>query len=247
MITICRDSLIKAVQSLYQQKNINKLQILVGVDIDVYGREHDIFRELMACCPKNVTLTWISIGYSTSVRHGGVHVCHYGGSLRSALTMLADSEIVMYLDDDDWIDDMHCADILKAIADKKWAFAYSIYADGNKGVGVCVDEIESVGVGGGFFAEQFGGFVRPSGMAINKLQLMHIVHLWAYSPYPTGDGEDRVIFNQLRPEPFGCTNRASVYYAIDPMDGIHSLRLDFMKSKGIEYIFEEKQNSCRQA
>ena len=153
----------------------------------------------------------------------------------------------MYLDDDDWLTADHCASIMAAIEGKKWAFAYSIYADGNLSKALCVDELESVGIGKGIFAKRFGGFVRPSGMVINKMQTLPIIHLWACSPFPTGDGEDRLIFDQLRKEPCGCTNKATVYYTLDPRDAMHPQRLAFMRSKGVEFSSTSKIGSVRLA
>ncbi|MGF6182878.1 hypothetical protein ABIB42_003916 [Massilia sp. UYP32] len=37
------------------------------------------------------------------------------------------------IDDDDWFEDDHCARVPSAIEGKKWAFSYSVYADGNTG------------------------------------------------------------------------------------------------------------------
>jgi len=243
--TVCRPSLLRAARSVFAQTNVGKIQLLVGVDHDALGHAADLQKTITAECPAHVSVVWLDLGYSTSARHGGVHTNFYGGSLRSAQTMLADSAIVTYLDDDDWFAPQHCNDILAAIAGKKWAFAYSYYADGNTGEGLCVDEMESVGVGKGVYADQFGGFVRPSGLAINKLELISIVHLWSSSPYKTGDGDDRLIFEQLRREPHGCTGRATVYIALDHRDPRHADRLAFLRSRGVVYNGGFKSDSTR--
>lgn len=198
IVTICRQTLLHAVRSIYQQKFSGRIQILIGVDYDPFQNKESLHATLREECPANITLTWLDLGYSTSRRHGGPHASFYGGSLRPALTFLADSEIVMYLDDDDWLSEEHCSSILQAITGKKWAFAYSIYADGNTRQGLCIDELESVGVNRGCYAKKLGGFVRPSGLAVNKLQLMAIHHLWAIPAFPTGDGEDRLVFDLFR-------------------------------------------------
>lgn len=245
LTTVCRRSLLRAVRSLFAQKFSGRMQILIGADCDPHGKLDELRTILTAECPAHVSMLWLDIGYSTSRRHGGVHACFFGGSLRSALTLLSDSTIVMYLDDDDWLGEVHCALILKAIAGKKWAFSYSFYADGNTGEGLCVDELESVGVGRGIYAQRLGGFVRPSGLAIDKLQLLHLTHLWSCSPFTTGDGEDRLVFEHLRREPHGCTGQATVYYALDPKDGLHATRLAFMKSRGVIFRSETKEESVR--
>jgi hypothetical protein len=242
--TLCRDSLIRAVHSVYRQNYSGSIQVLVGVDFDPENRCAQL-HETLDDAPGNVTLTWLDLHYSTSKRHGGVHDCLFGGSLRSALTLLANAEIVVYLDDDDWLHPDHIAQVLAAIEGKKWAFAYSIYADGNTAEGLCADEIESVGVDMGLYGEQFGGFVRPSGLAINKMKLLHLVHLWSCSPFPSGDGEDRLVFDRLRGEEHACTGKATVFCALDPKDGMHETRLAFMAAKGVSHRLAAKVDSVR--
>lgn len=243
--TTCRLSLLRAVRSVFAQRLDGRIQVLVGVDCDPHGRRDALLAQLVAECPAHVTLSLIDMGYSTSRRHGGPHASFYGGALRSALTLLADSRVVVYLDDDDWLKEDHCAAVLGAIAGNKWAFSYSVYADGDTGRELCVDEIESVGVGRGIYAERFGGFVRPSGLAIDKLQLLHLVHLWSCAAFASGDGEDRLVFERLRGEPHGCTGAATVCVALDPNDAMHALRLDFMRARGVDCALTAKRESSR--
>lgn len=241
--TVCRKSLVRCVRSVYQQTAGLRIQILIGVDCDPHGRSVEIYNQLSGELPPNCTLKWLDLGYSTSVRHGGVHASPFGGSLRSALTFLADAEIVMYLDDDDWLAPAHCAQILATIGQQKWAFAFSIYADGDTGEPLCVDEFESIGVNKGVFAERFGGFVRPSGMAINKLKLLHVVHLFSLTVHEKGIIEDRIVFNYLREQPHACTGKATVYYALDPKDGMHPHRLEFMRRRQAAFGSARKTES----
>jgi hypothetical protein len=243
--TVCRESLLRAVASIYAQTHTGPIQVLIGVDVDQFGHESQLLDAITQECPPHFQVNWINLGYSTSARHGGVHSCFYGGSLRTSLSFLANSKYVMYLDDDDWLAPSHCADILKAIDGKAWAFAYSIYADGNDSRGLCADGIESVGVGKGIYAERFGGFVRPSGLTLDKTKVPQLLHLWSSSPFPSGDGEDRLIFDHLRHIEHGCTENASVYCALDPKDGMHEKRMAFINAQGIQYTCAEKIESSR--
>jgi len=248
LLTTCRASMVRAVRSVYLQQfdgDPQHIHLLIGVDCDPHRQLDELMAILAPERPPHVTISIINPGYSTSRRHGGVHTSHYGGSLRSVLTLLADSEIVTYLDDDDWFKENHCARILHAIEGKKWAYTYSIYADGNTAQELCVDEIESVGVGRGIYAQKFGGFVRPTGLAINKMELLHLVHLWSCSPFASGDGEDRLVFDKLRTEPYGCTDVATVCCSLDPKDGNHELRMQFIRSRGIDYQVGVKVDSTR--
>ena len=241
--TVCRKSLIRSVRSIFAQATEARIQILIGVDCDPHRRGAEICDLLRAEIPPNCSLVWLDLGYSTSVRHGGIHTSLFGGSLRSGLTFLADAEIVMYLDDDDWLAPQHCAQILAAIQDQKWAFAYSIYADGDTDQALCVDEFESVGVNKGVFSGRFGGFVRPSGMAINKVKLLHVVHLFSLTVREQGIIEDRIVFNYLRDQPHACTGNATVFYALDPKDGMHPYRLAFMQDRQTTFESLEKMES----
>jgi hypothetical protein len=243
--TVCRESLLRAVRSLYAQTHSGPLQVLIGVDVDAFGQESRLKEIIFRECPPHIQIIWISLGYSTSARHGGVHSCHYGGSLRTSLSFLANARYVMYLDDDDWLAPQHCSEILQAIEGKKWAFAYSIYADGNTGQGICVDSVESVGVGQGVYNEHSGGFVRPSGLALDKTQVPYLLHLWSASPHATGDCEDRLVFGQLRQLEHGCTGKASVYYSLDPKDSMHENRMQFIREQGADYTGDAKHQSCR--
>jgi hypothetical protein len=242
--TIGRRSLSRAAESIFAQRSVARVQWLVGVDADVYGHAHSMRQDLDVRCPPHVRITWIDPGYSTSVRHGGPHKCAYGGSLRTALSYLAASRHVMYLDDDDWLAETHCADVLQAVEGKAWAFAYSIYADNDRSEPLCVDGLESVGIGQGIYNESFGGFVRPSGLLIDKLAVAHRMHLWCESG-PHGDCEDRLIFENLKALPNGCTQRATVFCSIDPRDGMHQARLQYVQQQGKSFQSAVKSESLR--
>ena len=247
--TICRQTLLRSVRCVFAQQNVGKIQLLIGVDCDPNNRYEAHRRTLEAECPDNVSLFWLHPGYSTSTRHGGLHSNHYGGSIVSALFFLADAEIVVYLDDDDWLDNSHCADILATFRDNDcdWAWARSYFANGDEGVGLCIDEFESCGVDAGHHADTFGGYVRPSGIALHKLNLSDILHLWSFSPFPTGDGCDRLIFDRLRKAPGACTGKATVYYTMDPRDMGHPYRVNYLRARGTpeEAIPRQRSDSVR--
>ncbi|UOO82406.1 hypothetical protein LVJ83_02715 [Uruburuella testudinis] len=244
--TVCRKSLLRAVDSIFQQDFTGRIQILIGVDKDLGGNEQKIKAQLQKKCPPNCSLFWLNPGYSTSKRHGGVHRCCYGGSLRSVLSFLADAPLVMYLDDDDWFDSQHCRLTVESLQGRAWAFSHCIYADGNKNQGLCVDLLESVGPGKGIYVQDFGGFVRPSGLLLDKIKCLHILHLWADSPNENGDAEDRLVFNQLKQMPYGFTGQATVFYTLDPADGMHHARLDYIREQGADFKSVDKIGTVRE-
>jgi hypothetical protein len=151
----------------------------------------------------------------------------------------------MYLDDDDWLGVSHCEDVMQAVQNKTWAFAYCYYADGNLSEPICVDLLESVGVNRGIFKERYGGFVRPSGLLINKMRLSPILHLWSEAAFQGGDGEDRLIFSRIKDLEHGCTGHATVFYAIDPKDEFHPVRLEYIKTQGKRFKSDFKLETVR--
>lgn len=232
--TVCRPTLERAVQSVFRQKFAGRIQVLVGVDVDPYGRSAQTYERLHAACPPHVALAWLDLGWSTSARHGGVHSSYFGGGLPSALSFLAHSQFVMYLDDDDWLEPTHVARVMEAIRGKSWAFGLSFYADGERGVALGVDRMESVGPGAGVFKERYGGFVRRSGMLLDKLKCAGVLHLWSCALTRAGDGEDRLVFDVLRRQPYGFSDFPSVNYSLDPADGMHAQRVRYLESMGVD-------------
>lgn len=224
------------------------IQLLIGLDKDVYGSFGRLKTVLDEEKPPHVDIVYLDVGYSTSVRHGGVHACAYGGSLRTVLSFLADSPYVVYLDDDDWLLPDALADRCAAFRqypEAAWAFSPSYYADGSSGRILCVDEWESTGVGSGIYAERFGGFVRPSGLVLNKLRTAHLLHRWSEALGAAGDGEDRVLFDALRHLPHAVLQRPSVCCALDPKDGNHALRASLIESRIGRVEWAEKEQSTR--
>jgi len=166
--------------------------------------------------------------------------------LRTSLSFLASARYVAYLDDDDWYEPSHLRLLRNAIENKSWAFSLSNYADSSRNEILGPDEIESVGPGKGVFKDRFGGFVRPSALMIDKLKLGSILHLWSESPFATGDGEDRLIFNALLPfKDFGESAVATVNCSIDPKDSMHGMRLNSLAQKGIHIPSIIKADSIR--
>lgn len=237
--TVCRDSLVKTVQSLYHQNFDGNIQILIGVDTDNENKLMTLIETLYKDKPKNVDLSVIDLGYSTSAKNGGVHTCAFGGSLRTALTFLAKYQYVTYLDDDDTVTSDHLTALCEACKDNSWAFTLSNYVFHDKFLGR--DTIESVGVGSGIYKQSFGGFVRPSALIIDKLKVAYILHLWsnAFSADPRGGGEDRLIFNGLkRLDDYGQTGKYTLNYHINPKDSMHEIRVKCIGYQNNDVTFD---------
>lgn len=243
--TVGRATLKRAVESVFAQDFNGTIHVLIGVDIDMFGHCAELRESFEGRCPSHIALTWLDLGYSTSRRHGGVHSCQFGGALRSILTLCAQAEVVAYLDDDDWYHPSHLDQVRQAITGKHWAYSLCWYADSDRGRALYADEIESVGPDRGVY-KKFGGFVRTSALAINKLRLPQVVPAWSYSITPNGDGEDRLVFALLRRrQSFGATGTPTVYYALDPRDEMHRLRVAFLRAHGVEFDATTRAGSVR--
>lgn len=224
--TIGRPEVARAVRSVFDQRGVGRIQLLIGVDKPASDLWELI--DLISVPPAHVVPVLFYPGYSTSVRHGGLHPARDGGVLRATLTLLANSRFVAYLDDDNWWAETHVSSLLTAIVGKHWAFALRRFVHPESARPVCVDDWESVGPGAGIFKEKFGGFVDPNCLMIDKLACWQCVQMWniPLTGDPKAMSADRNVFAcLLRHGQPGRTGEASAYYVLDPGDGLHPLRL----------------------
>ncbi|MBF0159661.1 MAG: tetratricopeptide repeat protein [Magnetococcales bacterium] len=225
--TLLRPTLLQAVESVYQQRHIDSLHLLIGVD-KALG-DPALLDQIEARRPPHCTVTLINLGYSTCRMNGGLHPA-YGGVLRTTLSYLANSRYLAYLDDDNWWHPDHLHTLLTAIASVEWAFSLRILTDSD-GTPLMVDLSESVGPDGGLFQERFGGFVDTNCLMIDKLACEPVLRLWSQPLSEDGKGEDRVVFRELKNHyAFACSGRATAYYRIDPTDPLHQLRLQNLEN-----------------
>lgn len=230
MPTIGRSEVLHAVKSVFAQTGVARIQLLIGLDKPGVGIS-DLLA-LLATCPAHITVNLFYPGYSTNVRHGGVHPTQDGGALRSILTCLANAKYVAYLDDDNWWGETHLCDLLKAIENHAWAYSLRWFVDPNTKEPLCVDEWESVGIGRGVFYLKFGGFVDPNCLMIDKVACWPCVSLWTLplANNARGMSADRNIYHFLQnhSKP-GQTNNATTFYTLNPTDGLHADRLGYIE------------------
>ncbi|WP_448189263.1 tetratricopeptide repeat protein [Azospirillum sp. sgz301742] len=193
--TILRPSLLRAVRSVFCQNFSGRIHLLIGIDVPL--GDPAIIDTLRDECPPHIMLTILDLGYSTSRRHGGLYSNFYGGALRTILSHAANAPLVAYLDDNDWFAGDHLATLCQAIAGKQWAFSYRWIVDPATLWPICRDEWDSVGPGQGINAANFGGFVQPSTLMIDKTVCHRMLHLWSMAAFPDGSGEDRLVFDEL--------------------------------------------------
>lgn len=227
--TILRPSLIVAMDSIFRQSFAATIQVLIGVDKPL--GDLSIIDRACQSRPPNCIVQAFHPGYSTSVRHGGLHAAHTGGVLRCVLTYLANSRHVAYLDDDNWWREDHLALMSKSVSQADWAYALRWFVHPRSLRPVCVDGWESVGPDAGIFEARFGGFVDPNCLIIDKLACARAIPWWNI-PLPDDPkqmSEDRHVFAVLNREFRGVgTGQPTVYYRMDPNDSLHPQRVRIM-------------------
>ncbi len=225
--TILRPTLARALHSIFAQKFPGRIHILVG--IDAIKGDLALIDAACAARPPNCAVQVFWPGFSTAKRNGGLMPPGDGGALRAMLTYLANSPYVAYLDDDNWWDPEHLYRLRRAMDDAEWAFALRWFVHPGTHRPVCVDIWESVGPGQGLFKENFGGFVDPSCLMINKVACPLAPHHWNFPLAADPMSADRNVFAYLsrHHKPRG-TGRPTVFYTLNLNDGLHPTRLQLM-------------------
>jgi hypothetical protein len=236
--TVGRPTLERAVQSVFTQDFVGRIQILIGVDV-LMGDDRGLLNALVAAAPANQSVLVFDPGYSTAKRNGGFFASGDGGALRTILSYVAHSRLVAYLDDDNWWAMDHLSSLVEAISGHDWAYSLRWYVEQESMRPLCIDSWESVGPGAGVFKRRFGGFVDPNCLMIDKVACELALRLWCH-PLPDdrkGMSSDRTVFAYLKKEKrSAATKRATAYYTLNPSDINHQKRL--------RYIAETVSKSC---
>ncbi|MCL2640054.1 MAG: glycosyltransferase [Phycisphaerales bacterium] len=226
--TVLRGSLERAVESVFGQDVVGPGQLLIGVDKAVGDR--GILERILKKKPSHWDVMVLDPGYSTSVRHGGLHAARDGGAMRTVLSYLANSRYVAYLDDDNWWGPGHLRGLLAAIEGHDWAYSWRWFVDRESGRVLALDRWESVGPNAGMFAARFGGFADPNTLMLDKVACEAGLRWWCVPLRGdvSGMSADRHVFNYLKDHHRGrgrCSRQASCYYVLDPKDGLHQRRM----------------------
>ncbi len=241
--TVLRESLMRAVRSVFAQEWPGRIQILIGVDMAQGDR--DMLRQLGAECPDRMAITIFDPGYSTAQVHGGIYHNAYSGSLRTVMSYAANSRRLTYLDDDNWWAPHHLTDLLQAIEGFDWAYSFRWFVDPGTQEPICIDDFESIGPGRGIYNDKLGGFVDSNCLMIDKTRCHWVLPSWSIPILPDGSGEDRNVFSALKKQhAVAWTKRPSVYYVINPNAGAQPVRDKIFTDRGIKLSAPQRGKSA---
>ena len=135
----------------------------------------------------------------------------YGHRVYAACSFLVNADIIVYLDEDNWIEPCHVEKLVKKIEEgNDWAFTLrKIYdKDGNF---LCEDNCESLGKWPVYFDDKVF-HIDTSSFAIRRDIAVRIGHAW-YGQW----GADRQFFSALSKNfpKFDCTNAHTLCYRLD--------------------------------
>lgn len=231
MTTCVRPTIGQAIRSVYTQDFAGRIQVLVG--IDRWEGDRAALAQLVAEAPSNVAVTVVDLGYSTSVRHGGIYPSHYGGAMKTILSYAANSRYLTYLDDDNWYAPEHLRALVAAVEGRDWAFSLRHFVEATTGDLLCPDTWESVGPGRGVYATAQGGFVDTNCYLIDKLACNDVFPEWAMTRFAGGTGGDRQVLQRIIGRPWGTSGVHSVYYR-QRLSGLHPYLLWKYRCAGVD-------------
>lgn len=230
MPSLLRPTIVRAVQSVFQQTGNLRVQIMIGLDRPPEDGAEDLIQCAIEGRPPGWAVEVLWPGYSTSQRHGGFGRARDGGVLRSVLSQLSNAPRIAYLDDDNWWAPDHLSSLLAAIEGQDWAWAGRWFVHPRTLKPICEDQWESVGIGGGIFRASYGGFVDPNCLMIDRTRAPEALEMW--NQPLVGDGTqmtaDRNVFKALMDRPGKPTGQYTAYYVLTETDGLHPTRLRLM-------------------
>jgi hypothetical protein len=229
MPSLLRPQIRDALRSIFAQDLAGRIQVLIGVD--TFDGDYSLVDSVCGERPAHCMVQTFYPGYSTSRRHGGLGLANDGGVLRCVLSHIANSPYVAYLDDDNFWRHDHLRLLRDALNQADWAYSLRWFLHPVSRRAICVDEWESVGPGGGFFRDAYGGFVDPNCLMLNKITCEGVLPWWnrPLRGDATALTADRSVFAALcRTFKGGRTNQPTVFYQMNPTDPLHAMRLRLM-------------------
>lgn len=247
-VTIGRPTLLRAIRSVYAQRDAGRVRLMLGVHRML--EQPDGLGRLLNDRPPHVSVAVLRLPWSTSVRYGGVHTPADGGALRAMLSYMANARRLAYLDDDNsWTED-HLHLLRQAMDGKAWAWSRRMLVDSDTDEELGVDEWDSVGPNRGVIHQ--GGIVDTAGrplptghvdvncLMVDPARVAHHLGHWAQ----TLDGRlagtaDRRFFLAIAGLDHEEVSTPTVRYGIRPDNTLH-YRLRAKAAEGAQPLPEPR-------
>jgi hypothetical protein len=155
----------------------------------------------------------------------------YGHRVYAAFTHLIDTEYVLYLDQDNWLEQNHVEECVKTIESNNLDWCYSLRQIHKKdGSFVCYDDCESLGKWQTYHGVNH---IDTNSYCIKTKIAIHLASAWH-----GGWGQDRVFLGAIANHfpKFDCTKEYSVHYRVDGGQG--SVTAEFFEN-GNKIMFEK--------
>lgn len=139
----------------------------------------------------------------------------YGHRVYAACSFLVDADIIIYLDEDNWVDSDHVSSLVDVIkSGKDWAYSFRKICNRDGDI-LCLDDCESLGEWP-IYMSMSDYHIDTSCFAILRRVAIQISPLW-YNKW----GADRIFFNGLRQHfpNFGGSYKYSLNYRLDGNPG----------------------------
>jgi len=159
--------------------------------------------------------------YSVNTIQNNIGKGWYGHRVYAACSFLVNQDLIIYLDEDNWIEPEHVESLVKTI-DNGCDWAYSLRKIYDKDCNfLCNDDCESLGKWPVYFDDNVF-HIDTSSFMVKKQVALTIGHSW-YGKW----GADRQFFRALQQfyKNYDCTNNYSLCYRLGGNDG--SVKEDF--------------------
>jgi glycosyltransferase involved in cell wall biosynthesis len=210
-----------AIDSVLAQtyKNVNHLLVIDGKEYSDNFYKNIVYENL----PKNVQIVILP----TNTGANGFN----GQRIYAAFPHLVDSDYILFLDEDNWLEKDHVSSLVDLIETKKYDWAYSlrnVYTEDKKFV--AEDNCESIGRWPIFWSldkEDKQHIVDTSCYCFTKNFIKQTCHLWHSGAW----GEDRRYFHAIMShDNYGTTGKHTSNYRLDDAVEKKYGSIDFFKN-----------------
>lgn len=161
----------------------------------------------------------------------------YGHRVYAACSFLVNQDVIIYLDEDNWLEPNHIESMIEKLKTSDWAYSLRKIYDINEKY-ICDDDCESLGKWPTFH-DKSAFHIDTSCFALKRDVAIRIGHSW-YGQW----GADRQFFHSLKnyfPN-FSCTNQYTLCYRLGGNEGSVSQEFFLEGNKRQLEVYGSKNN-----